>query len=155
MPSVDQVLGGNGLKADHLQGNHHTLTVSNVEWGEEDAMSRSNQPYKKKFITLFFKETEKSFRLNKTNTETIANITQLQDTDNWGGLKVTFFPTETEMGGERRPCIRIAAVNGYSSPQGFFHESVPLEKGVMPQQPSMSTVAVSYTHLTLPTNREV
>lgn len=55
---------------------------------------------------LYFRETDKSLVLNKTNANTIAALYGA-DTDGWAGKQITLFGTEVDFAGKSTPAIRI------------------------------------------------
>jgi hypothetical protein len=55
---------------------------------------------------LSFKETDKTFVLNKTNGKTISSLYG-DEMDDWTGKKITLFATEVEFQGEQTLAIRV------------------------------------------------
>jgi hypothetical protein len=61
-------------------------------------------------VVLYFKNKKKALALNRTNFESVADVTGEADSDDWIGHEIELFPTATEMAGKRTDCIRIRAV---------------------------------------------
>lgn len=58
---------------------------------------------------VFFEEETKGLILNITNGNTIEQIAGTADPDNWNGVKVVAYKTDTDFRGKRVDCIRIRA----------------------------------------------
>ncbi len=100
------------LKASDLKGSEVLVTIDRVE-SEAVGRDREMKP------VVYFKGKEKGVVLNKTNSNKIAQIAGSFDTDEWNGVQVKLYPTETEFGGETVECIRIKAAikpNGRPAP---------------------------------------
>ena len=99
------------LGAHDLQGKDVTLTIRRVVV-EELKTERGSE---KKPI-CYFEETrpkaektgdkEKRIVLNKTNATSIAAL-HGNEIDEWGGKKVTFYPTQAQAFGKIVDCIRV------------------------------------------------
>ena len=58
---------------------------------------------------LYFKGAKKSLPLNRTNWDSVADITGEDDSDNWAGHQIELYPTTTQFGSDVVDCIRIRA----------------------------------------------
>lgn len=56
---------------------------------------------------LYFAGTKKCLPLNRTNWDSVADITSEDDSDRWAGRQIELFPTTTEMKGKTVDCIRV------------------------------------------------
>jgi hypothetical protein len=88
------------LKASDLKGRPVVVQIDRVEY-EPVGQEKQMKPI------LHFAGKDKGLVLNKTNCNAIMQITQSPDTDDWAGVAVTIYPTETAFGGEQVECIRI------------------------------------------------
>ena len=88
------------LKAGDLQGRPVPVVIKNVEY-EAVGQDRTMKP------VLYFRGKEKGMVLNKTNCNTIIQLTQTPDPDEWVGVSIVIYPTETSFGGEQVDCIRV------------------------------------------------
>ena len=95
----------NYLKADDLQGQAVRVKIANVrqdDFGGGEGLKN----------VLLFQGKSRGLVLNKTNANTIANGYG-DETDNWTGLPLELFATETMFQGKMTPCIRLRIpVNG-------------------------------------------
>ena len=90
------------LKAADLQDRPANVTIKGVKI-EEVGRDKDQKP------VLYFQGKTKGMVLNKTNSRTIAKIVGSEETDDWSGVEVVIYPTETEFAGEMVDCIRIRA----------------------------------------------
>ena len=88
------------LKVDDLRGRDVTVVIDSVEIAQ---MPNGGQ----KKPAVYFRGKEKALVLNKTNFNTIVQVTGKDDTDDWKGESITLYPSETEFGGEMVDCIRV------------------------------------------------
>jgi hypothetical protein len=58
---------------------------------------------------VWFEEMEKGLALNLINGNTIEDIARSGDPDDWHGVKVVLYKTQTEMKGKNVDCIRVRA----------------------------------------------
>jgi hypothetical protein len=112
------------LKASDLKGAEPVVTIAKVEM---EAVGRDREMK----AVVYFQGKEKGVVLNKTNSNKIAQIAGSFDTDDWAGVSVKLYATETEFGGETVECIRIkpATVPSRGS------KPVPAPKPAPPPQP--------------------
>lgn len=97
MANINQVYGGNSLKAADLQGREFTLTIATV-------VNKSFDDGAKLIIT--FREAQKAFVCNKTNAQHIGALYG-PETDGWIGRQIVLFPTEVMFQGTLTPAIRV------------------------------------------------
>lgn len=90
------------LKAADLDGQDLDVTISGLEI---EPMGKGNQKEDKPVV--YFEEIEKGLVLNKTNKNTIVNLAQTTETDDWIGTRITLYPTVVEMAGQSTEGIRI------------------------------------------------
>jgi hypothetical protein len=79
-----------------------TVAISGVR--VEDVV-RAGDPGDEKPV-LFFEQGKRALVLNKTNAEVLQRALG-DETDLWVGKEITLYPTETDLRGQRVPCIRI------------------------------------------------
>src|SRR5262245_23040091 len=58
---------------------------------------------------LYFRGAKKSLPLNRTNWDSVAEITGEDDSENWPGHQIQLYPTTTPLGADVVECIRIRA----------------------------------------------
>lgn len=97
------------LKAADLNDTPVQVTIKGIKI-EEVGRSKEEKPI------LYFEGKEKGLVLNRTNGKTIAKIANSEETDDWKGVKIILYPTETEFGGEMVDCIRVRAPKPGGSP---------------------------------------
>ena len=118
------------LEAADLQGRDVTLSISHVELVKFDDGSRAK-------FKLHFAETPKGFILNVTNTDSMVwNFGD--ETEDWIGQKVTFWPTVTRFEGRQVPCIRIRPVANPAMQQAPRNQGQPIQQGLPPQQSTLA-----------------
>jgi hypothetical protein len=98
MPKLNQIFTSPSLKVEDLNKKRVNLTIKEVEIKEFDGDPKP---------VLHFKETEKTFVCNKTNSNMIASLTEQDDTDDWVGYRITLRPDMTTFNGKPTPCIRV------------------------------------------------
>ncbi len=103
MPNINDSFPSNYLKASDLAGRNVVVTIDHVDFepvGREKEMK----------AVVYFIGKHKGVVLNKTNAKKITEIAGSALTEEWAGVAVTLYPTETEFAGETVECIRIKAV---------------------------------------------
>lgn len=106
MGNINDAFPSNYLKASDLKGNEPVVTIERVAF---EPVGRQREMK----AVLYFAGKEKGLVLNKTNATKITQLTGSPETDDWAGMRIKLYPTETEFGGESVECIRIkAASNG-------------------------------------------
>lgn len=98
--NINDAFPSNYLKASDLGEVQPVCTIDRVEL-EPVGRDKEIKPI------VFFKSKQKGLVLNKTNSKKIAEIAGSPDTDDWSGVAVKLYATETEFGGETVECIRI------------------------------------------------
>lgn len=86
------------LKAADLAGRRVVVTISHTTIEKFDDGDRP---------CVFFAGKEKGLVLNKTNFNAIADITRQEDSDDWGGYRVTLYGTKVDYQGKRVETIRV------------------------------------------------
>jgi hypothetical protein len=97
------------LKASDLDDSPVAATIKGIKMAEV-GRDKDKKPI------VYFEGKEKGLVLNKTNGKTIAKIANSEETDDWTGVKIILYPTETEFGGEMVDCIRVRAPKPAGSP---------------------------------------
>ena len=91
------------LKSNDLKGRPVVVTMRAVAY-EPVGNDKEMKP------VLYFQGKDKGLVLNKTNTNTIMALTGSPVTEEWDGVAITLYPTETSYAGETVDCIRIKKV---------------------------------------------
>lgn len=107
------VFASNSLKADDLQGTEPVVTIDKVTTQEfNDDGRKALKPI------IHFVGKEKTLVCNKTNWNSIVEITGEADSDNWHGKRIKLVRAMVDYQGRRVPAIRIdAPPRGASRPQ--------------------------------------
>lgn len=103
MPNINDAFPSNYLKASDLKGDEKIVTIAGVDF-EEVGRERERK------AVVHFQGLDKGMVLNKTNARKITEIAGSAITEEWEGVQIRLYPTETEFGGETVECIRIKAV---------------------------------------------
>jgi hypothetical protein len=90
------------LKVDDLKGRRLLVTIKEVT---EERVGQGADADDK--LIAWFQEVPKGLVLNRTNCDSIGEIVGTDDVDLWPGHRVVLYPTKTDFGGKRVPCIRI------------------------------------------------
>ena len=98
--NINDAFPSHYLKASDLGDAQPIVTIDRVEI---EAVGRD----KEMKPVVYFQGKEKGIVLNKTNSKKIAQIASSPDTDDWRGVRVMLYATETEFGGETVECIRV------------------------------------------------
>lgn len=102
--NINSAFPSNYIKASDLEGRAVNVTIREVKT-EQVGQNKDTKP------VLYFDGKTKGLVLNKTNARKIASIAGSADTEDWTGLQIAIFPTETEFAGETVDCIRVKAPN--------------------------------------------
>lgn len=102
MPNIHDAFPSNYLKAADLQNQTAVVTIDKVAF---EAVGREREQK----AVLYFVGKTKGVVLNKTNAKKIIEISGSALTEDWTGLTIALYPTETEFGGETVDCIRVKA----------------------------------------------
>lgn len=106
MPKLNDIFGGNFLKADDLQGRSVPVTISAVEVKEFDDGNK---------LILSFEGKDKKLVCNRTNASIIQEVLGSSDTDDWVGQKVTLITKKVEFQGKLVPAIRVKLEDGVNT----------------------------------------
>lgn len=98
MARADDLYPSRYLRESDLKGRDITLTISRVEITK---IGEDTKP------VAYFEGKQKGLVLNKTMFNVIAKVTGELDSDDWGGHRITIYPTETEFRGDVVACIRV------------------------------------------------
>lgn len=102
MANINEAFPSKFLKASDLQGRTIAVVIERVEF-EPVGQSREMKP------VVYFEGKEKGLVLNKTNSTKIVQIAGSTETDDWHGVRVAIYPTETSFQGDQVECVRIKA----------------------------------------------
>jgi bifunctional DNA-binding transcriptional regulator/antitoxin component of YhaV-PrlF toxin-antitoxin module len=106
VPTIDDIYGGNTLKAEDLPQNFRAVlrieSVSVQEFTDRDDKKKTERK-----VVLRFVGKDKGLALNITNANMMAEISGTRDYEKWGGLHVVLYRTMTDFGRERVPALRI------------------------------------------------
>ncbi len=100
MPNINDAFPSNYLKASDIRGSEPVVTIDHVAF---EPVGRQ----KEMKAVVYFKGKEKGVVLNKTNATKITQLSGSPNTEDWDGVRVRLYATETEFGGETVECIRI------------------------------------------------
>lgn len=103
MPKLNDIFGGNFLKADDLQGRSVPVTIDSVEVKEFDDGKK---------LILKFQGKDKALVCNRTNASIIEEVIGSGDTDDWIGQKITLITKKVEFQGKLVPAIRVKLEDG-------------------------------------------
>lgn len=98
MPKLNDVFGGNFLKAEDLGGRAVAVTIEEVEVKDFDDGKK---------LILSFAGKDKKLVCNRTNASIIEEVTGCSDTDDWVGKKVVLVVKKVEFQGKLVPAIRV------------------------------------------------
>lgn len=98
--NINDAFPSNYLKASDLGDIQPEVVIDRIEI-EPVGRDKEMKP------VVFFRNKQKGLILNKTNSKKIAEIAGSPETEDWPGVKVKLYATETEFGGETVECIRI------------------------------------------------
>lgn len=106
MAKADDLYPSRYLKESDLKGRDITLTIDRVEVTK---IGEDKKP------VAYFEGKQKGLVLNKTMFNAVAKVTGEPDSDDWGGHRITIYPTETEFRGDAVACIRVRLRTAVSS----------------------------------------
>lgn len=108
MANINDAFPSKYIKASDLQGTEPVVTIKRVAF-EDVGKDKERKPI------VYFKGKDKGLVLNKTNANKIVQLSGRGDTDDWKGLQIKLYATETQFAGETVDCVRIKGVtNGKS-----------------------------------------
>jgi len=103
------VYPSNFLKSTDLPG---PKLVTITELGMEPV-----GPKKEDKPVIYFREFDRPMVVNKTNFDSLVEITGEEDSDDWPGKKVVLYPTKVDFAGDKVEAIRIRAPKVKSKPE--------------------------------------
>lgn len=103
--NINQAFPSKYIKASDLRDQTVTVKIADVKI-EEVGQNKETKP------VAYFEGKQKGMVLNKTNSRKIASLAGSPETEDWVGVEIAIYPTETEFGGESVECIRIKAPKG-------------------------------------------
>jgi hypothetical protein len=106
MAKRNEVFPNLNLSAADLNGKPITLTIESAPQMTLRGKNGSGEEVK---TVLYFHKTKKRLPLNRTNWDSVADITGEDDTVNWPGHRIEVYPTTTSLGAETVACVRIRA----------------------------------------------
>ncbi len=101
MPNINEVFGGNYLKASDLHDEEIVLTIAGVCEKEFE-----NNGKKQKKLDVWFADDPRHLILNVTNARKIAQA-HGPNTDAWIDKKIQLYVAEVEFQGDTVPAIRV------------------------------------------------
>jgi hypothetical protein len=105
---------GSYLKQEDLQGKAIKVVIESVDL--EEIKDQDTGKTEKKLV-MHFQGKDKTLIVNKTNCETLEQITGTDDYDAWGGWQVVLFSDPTvKFGGKTVGGLRIRAVSSAVKP---------------------------------------
>lgn len=110
MPSINDAFPSNYLKASDIRGAEPVVTIDHVSF---EPVGRQREMK----AVVYFKGKEKGIVLNKTNATKITQLAGTDLTEDWDGIRIRLYATETEFGGETVECIRIKAAPAQAAPR--------------------------------------
>ena len=116
--NINSAFPSNYIKASDLNGSAVPVTINDVKV-EQIGRDRDTKP------VVYFQGKTKGLVLNKTNAKKIADIAGSPDTDDWAGVQILIFPSETEFSGETVECIRVKAPSRAAKPKPVQPEPEP------------------------------
>lgn len=102
MGSINDAFPSNYLKASDIKGAEPIVLIDHVAF---EPVGRQREMK----AVIYFKGKEKGLVLNKTNATKITQLAGTDMTEDWDGVKVRLYATETEYAGDTVECIRIKA----------------------------------------------
>jgi hypothetical protein len=90
------------VKAAEIPEEGARVTIDRVEMEDVDGKGAMKP-------VMYFRGAKKGLVLNVTNSKKIQQLVGSADTDNWAGVAVTLYQSETEYAGDTVACIRVRA----------------------------------------------
>jgi hypothetical protein len=123
--NINQAFPSKYVKASDLKDQTHVVKIADVKI-EEVGQNKETKP------VAYFEGKAKGMVLNKTNSRKIAQIAGSPETEDWVGVEVAIYPTETEFGGESVECIRIKAPKGTRTVTSEGSQAAPVTESDIP-----------------------
>lgn len=95
-------------KAADLAGGPITLEIERAAYEELRTPDGGSQQK----VVLYFKGEQRALPVGITVFDTIVDVTNEPDSDNWGTHRVELFASTVEVHGERKPCVRVRKPKG-------------------------------------------
>src|SRR5262249_36146898 len=103
MAKLNEAFPSKYLKATDLEGGPVVATIKLAALENIKDFNGNQVP---KYV-LYFSKALKPLPLNRTNFESVMDISGIDDSDDWGGTKVEVFATTTSMNGKTLDCVRL------------------------------------------------
>lgn len=103
MPNINDAFPSNYLKASDIKGATPIVTIDHVAF---EPVGRQREMK----AVVYFKGKEKGLVLNKTNATKITQLAGSAQTEDWDGVRILLYATETEFSGETVECVRVKGV---------------------------------------------
>jgi hypothetical protein len=68
-------------------------------------------------LVVYFEDEPRGLALNRVNFDSIADITGVDDSDDWPGHAVVLYATTTQMNGEEVACVRVRQPEAKTKPK--------------------------------------
>ena len=104
------------LKAADLQGRRVVVTIDRVEMENFDDGDKA---------IVYFVGKDKGVVLNRTNANTLVDITGSEETGEWKGVSITLYEAKVEYKGKRVPSIRIDEAPANTAPKAAAAAPAP------------------------------
>lgn len=101
--------GGDYLKAADM-AKPVIATIKDIKTMDFPSKDKNGNDVMRTKIVLTFDELDKSFVVNKTNANVIAELLGSTNTDSWAGQKIKLWKSKTKFGGQMVDCISVAPV---------------------------------------------
>lgn len=98
MPKLNQVFGGDYLKADDLQGRSVPVIIASVDVKDFDDGKK---------LIIAFEGKDKTLVCNRTNASILEELFGSSDTDDWIGKRAVLITKKVEFQGKLVPAIRF------------------------------------------------
>jgi len=108
---LSEAYPSNYLKASDLQGRDIVVTIETVTL-EEIGQGAD----KEKKLIIGFKGKDKSLVCNRTNAQTIAEVTGQSDTDDWPGHRIILTSRDVDFQGRTMLAIRVSLKKPATAP---------------------------------------
>lgn len=95
---ASDIFSGSTLKAEDIKGHEHVVTIESVDSKKFDDGPKA---------VIKFVGKEKALICNRTNWNSIVEITGEEDSDNWTGCKIKLVVARVDFQGKRVDAIRV------------------------------------------------
>lgn len=121
MVSKNEAFPSKYLKAADLGDQPAVATIKVAALESIKGFDGKEQPK----VVCYFAKHFKPLPLNRTNFNSIMDIADSDETDNWAGTKIELYPAKTSMNGKVLDCIRIRKPNESKKPAKAAKPSAP------------------------------